>query len=610
MKTRLNFNLRILALLAVVCAGSLAWAQEYSHVRIVRLSFEEGTVNLQRPNVPGLSEASANTPIQEGFVLSTQEGSFAEVEFENTSTARVGQLSQLVFNQLALDSNGNKLNGMELQQGYATFTVYPENNDVYQVRVGSLTITPDNEKGTRFRVDVDGSNARVEVFKGTVEVSGSFGLERVSKNTSVEYDPNDDAQLHFAHGITKDAWDDWVEKREEEAQLARRKSPPGYYTNQVSSYMYGWNDLYYYGSWSYIPGYGSCWIPTVGAGWLPFSFGQWVWYPGFGYTWVSFEPWGWVPYHYGNWIFEQGYGWAWVPGGFGSWAAAPVSWYQGQTWVAWSPRPLRPRPGGGPLSGQECPGQGCATVVSQTTFSHGLPVQGRRLPGIDVTESDAVAKPSISPADRFRSASDSTPTSGTAGARTPTATGARPYFGAAGESTGGRIVYDPRLGGFVNGRDGDTPAPARVESPAPLRGTSTQTSSGRESLPAQAGLPAPSPTPQRVSPARSSSAPAPEASHHASPRVGVTPPSRDSTFGRALSTWGSGGSSSSSSGSSGRWSAPSSSGGSWSGGSSGSSGGSSPRMSGGGGGGGSTGGGGGGGGHAASTSRGGGTPRQ
>ena len=40
-----------------------------------------------------------NTPIQEGFALSTWPNSFAEVEFENGSTARLGELSKVDFTQ-------------------------------------------------------------------------------------------------------------------------------------------------------------------------------------------------------------------------------------------------------------------------------------------------------------------------------------------------------------------------------------------------------------------------------------------------------------------------------------------------------------------------------
>ena len=62
---------------AVLLGIASAWAQTYSHARVVRLSFVEGTVTVQRPDVADWAEAPMNTPIQEGFKLSTAEDSFA-----------------------------------------------------------------------------------------------------------------------------------------------------------------------------------------------------------------------------------------------------------------------------------------------------------------------------------------------------------------------------------------------------------------------------------------------------------------------------------------------------------------------------------------------------
>src|ERR1700752_5043339 len=95
--------------------------QEYSHARIVRLSFVEGTVTLLRPSASDWAAAAVNTPIEEGFQLSTDKSSFAEVEFENGSTARVGELSLLKFDQLGLTETGDELNRLTLDHGYGTF---------------------------------------------------------------------------------------------------------------------------------------------------------------------------------------------------------------------------------------------------------------------------------------------------------------------------------------------------------------------------------------------------------------------------------------------------------------------------------------------------------
>jgi hypothetical protein len=91
-----------------------AWAQSYSHVRMVRLSFVEGTVTVQRPDVPEWATAPVNLPVSEGFKVATGENGFAEVEFEDTSTARLGQLSQIEFNQLMLSPEGQQVNSLTL----------------------------------------------------------------------------------------------------------------------------------------------------------------------------------------------------------------------------------------------------------------------------------------------------------------------------------------------------------------------------------------------------------------------------------------------------------------------------------------------------------------
>jgi hypothetical protein len=82
-----------------------------SHVRVVRLSYLSGAVAVRRPGSTEWAKASVNTPIQEGFKVSTSQGSFAEVEFENGSTARLGELSQIEFNcptsaEMRLSSKG------------------------------------------------------------------------------------------------------------------------------------------------------------------------------------------------------------------------------------------------------------------------------------------------------------------------------------------------------------------------------------------------------------------------------------------------------------------------------------------------------------------------
>ena len=134
-----------------------------SHARVVRLSYLSGTVMLKRPGSTEEEKALLNTPIQEGFELSTGGSSYAEVEFENGSTARVGERSRLLFDQLALDANGNKLNGITFEQGYGTFNFVPERGpanqhernaavslqsggqDVYRVKIANATLNAEGK---------------------------------------------------------------------------------------------------------------------------------------------------------------------------------------------------------------------------------------------------------------------------------------------------------------------------------------------------------------------------------------------------------------------------------------------------------------------------------
>jgi len=379
--------------LVILPAPSLVWAQDYSHARIVRLSFAEGTVAVQRPDVADWAEAPVNTPLQEGFKLSTAENSFAEAEFENGSTVRLGQLTLLEFTQLALAPSGGKLNRLALNQGYATFSVIPEGDDVYEINTPNGTLTPRGK--TLFRVDLDVGVERVEVFKGSVDVASSLGTWTLAKNAVLELRPGAEQPYDLAEGITKDAWDEWVEQREGRVNLVRDGRGPRAYTNNVNDLLYGWSDLSTYGMWSYLPGYGYGWIPTVAPGWTPFALGRWCWYPGMGYVWISGDPWGWLPYHYGEWAYMGGMGWAWFPNNFGTWSPATVDWYMGPGWIGWAPQK---RLLGGGNANPCAQGQPCGTVVSVDTFQDGKPVtpdrtiprnplQGRLVDRLDVPPS-------------------------------------------------------------------------------------------------------------------------------------------------------------------------------------------------------------------------------
>jgi hypothetical protein len=581
--------------------AGLLWGQGYSHARIVRLSFVEGDVTIARPDVQGWAEAPVNTPLEEGFKLSTGEGSFAEVEFENGGTIRLGQRALLDFTQLALTANGGKVNHLQLELGYGTFHPRLDNaEDSFELATPDGTLTVGGH--AFFRVDLDQDVERVEVFKGNVEMASDLGSWSLDKGAVLELLPGTTEPVNISQGITKDDWDNWVEERESRAGTAQTGPSPNDYAGNTAD-LYGWSDLGAYGSWSYVPGWGYGWTPAaLNYGWAPYTQGEWCWYPGWGYTWIGAEPWGWLPYHYGAWEFLSGMGWAWFPGSFGAWSPALVTWYTGPGWIGWIPRGHPVHGDGNPcLGGARCGG----AVVSTNTLRNGgrvssasllsfNPASGEKIdqPGIHPTAAALLPGPAAPQAAAYgagrpikgnsgmMSSADNTynPAKATeAGGPRTVAPEPSPRRGAAMSPDSG-IAYDPHRGNYVNN-------PQVKASPEPA------------AAPTEPGL-APAPVGKRAPEAGGSLAPVPAESRAegsgfgpaAAPRTEAGAPASPGTHTSSANTGGSSASAAKS--------ASSVSGGGHSGGGSGGSGGGGRGFGGGGGGsGGGHAGGGGGGGH-------------
>lgn len=112
--------------------------------------------------------------------------------------------------------------------------------------------------------------------------------------------------------------------------------PPAPATAGVNDYQ---SQLAPYGSWIEVPGYGSCWQPSIAVTdplWRPyFNGGHWV-YSDDGWFWQSDYPWGPVVFHYGRWL-RASVGWVWVPGY--DWAPAWVCWRHTDAYCGWAPLP-------------------------------------------------------------------------------------------------------------------------------------------------------------------------------------------------------------------------------------------------------------------------------
>jgi hypothetical protein len=443
----------------------LAWAQNSSPARIVRLSFVEGDVTVERPDMQVWAEAPVNTPLEEGFKVSTGDNSFAELQFENGDTLRQGQTAILTLTRLVQTASGSRKNRVELQQGYATIhTLREDQNDVFEVVTAEGVLTA--RGSALFRVDLDQDLERVEVFKGTVDVRSNRGSWTLVSDTVLVLQPNASEPGEVSQGITEDDWDHWVEDRDNRVETSETGPTPNAYTGDDSETVAGWNELSENGNWSYLPGGGYGWMPTtVGAGWAPYSTGQWCYYPGWGYTWIAAEPWGWLPFHYGGWEFVPGMGWMWFPGNFGTWSPALVNWYSGPGWIGWSPRshPVVGSPTPRPcMRRSECGG----LAVRIDAFGKGGTVSPATALAFSPTTGERISKPQIPPTTAIMLPGPAAPRPAAASGSVTLKSGNGVQLGAGATAVAGEtpprhasvappdsnIIYDPHANSYVNSR--------------------------------------------------------------------------------------------------------------------------------------------------------------
>jgi Family of unknown function (DUF6600)/FecR protein len=314
--TRRTSFLLLSTLCLVFLLVSRPAAADSSHVRIVRISLVEGDVRVAY-GIKGDPLASTgadwdravqNLPIRQGYVLATDNGR-AEVEFENGAMAFLAPNSVLEFYDLSL-TDGSFATRLVLRQGSATFYANPEHGAYFSVTGGDFTVEADGRG--RFRMDNFDDGSSVGVEQGRVNVVTKDNTQPLGKNEMLSVHADDPTNLSVGRISAGDDFDKWVSSRVDSVVTATNASLQ-YAPNSVS-YTPGFGDLYTYGSWFPVAGYGYCWRPFgVGLGWSPFDYGSWAFDPVFGWNFVGSQPWGWLPYHFGGWLFQPGYGWVWTP---------------------------------------------------------------------------------------------------------------------------------------------------------------------------------------------------------------------------------------------------------------------------------------------------------
>ena len=188
-----------------------------AHARVVSLSLVEGAVIVRQPGSHKWNRATLDLSLEEGASIATARNSFAEVQFENGSTLRVGELSRVDFTQMALGPRGGRVDHVKLAFGQATANVAPAHRDDYLLTVGNAAFRPHGK--TEFRADLRGSLLRVEVFLGRLEAEDSNQSVRLEKTQVLASDAGLSGPFQITSPIHTDAWDEWVRGRDEQAAL-------------------------------------------------------------------------------------------------------------------------------------------------------------------------------------------------------------------------------------------------------------------------------------------------------------------------------------------------------------------------------------------------------
>ena len=299
----------LLPLMVLVCWLLAICALADSQARIVRLSDVRGSVQIDQATGHGYEKAFLNVPIRQGMTIKTGADARAEVEFEDGSLIHLTPDAVVQFTTLSLSDSGGKISTVAVQQGQAYFNFSGKKDEEFAVTFGNEKAKP--TPPAHFRVNVKDTGALLAVFKGVVPVGGPSGEVEVDKQQTSIFEFSNAGHSVLTQSVAEDPSDAWDQEQIEYHEQYRAKSSYSGYP-----YVYGQSDLNYYGSFTNVAGYGSCWQPYfTGMGWNPFMDGAWMLDPTSGYNWVSAYPWGWMPYHYGSWMYAGGgSGWCWLPG--------------------------------------------------------------------------------------------------------------------------------------------------------------------------------------------------------------------------------------------------------------------------------------------------------
>jgi|GEM_PF-1000295 len=272
-------------------------------VGVARISLIQGAVAVQRGDSATPVAAAINAPVLGADYVTTGDGARAEIQFDGSTSVRLGADVQMRFTHL--DAADREL---QLAAGTIDMRLLRGTDGRSQIDTPSISIRPRATGSYRVSVDAAG-RTQVTVRSGSADVVTPQGAQALATGTTLlAQGTSANPSISSSDAIAYDDFDRFNRERDDRQERALANA--AYTAPGVA----GIDDLDTYGRWVTDGGYGRVWVPTtVASSWVPYRDGRWVWEEGYGWTWLGYEPWGWAPYHYGRWYHSSLYGWCWYP---------------------------------------------------------------------------------------------------------------------------------------------------------------------------------------------------------------------------------------------------------------------------------------------------------
>lgn len=308
----------LFAVFSIILMVPCLWAD--SNVRMVRVSFAQGSVLIDQGHGNGFQRAVQNMPVTSSTRLRTGDDGLAEVEFENGSTLRLTGDTSVLFQPLQLTDKGDRISGVSILQGTIYVDVKRQKHDVFLLNIQHLHVGLD--KNTHLRVTSENGEVDVAVMNGEL-TDPRTGLV-IGKNQSFRVNTDTNAITDVADGVDEVATDAWDKERDK-----YNKNPQKYPTLANSSMAFAAMPIDNCG-YTMMAGLAGVWMPNCMLGASPYL--GYMGGLGFGYGYGYMDPMD-AAYLYGyGYPYGYGYGYAGTPVGAPGVAGGPTM----------KPRPPRP----------------------------------------------------------------------------------------------------------------------------------------------------------------------------------------------------------------------------------------------------------------------------